>query len=420
MERPGAPVTRATPAAHQEIGAAPLPTPIDSRHPDGLVDRDDARSTSLPKIAALSYLAATLLGVAMRFELVGMRFGIDFDHLLHAHSHTLYFGWAGLGLLAVARTRFRRVTRTMRWSIAGLVALTPLLFFGFLATGYHPLTIAISTVVMLGWYVVAMGWWRQLSKIDPVVAVAFRYGLVYLVGSSLGIWALAGIQATEGPTLAEDLAIHAFLAGFGWFFVFAVVGAVLIHERRLGLTLERTEVTRVLHWWAALAWLTFPLGVVQGPEVWMLGPAARIAGVMLIVPGLWWVFLMWRSADPGPNRFAVRSAALWFGLATLTTGTAAALGSAALTAGGRQGVVIHLHALFAGFLTPLLAMALSRTVAGYALAAHHGTLGVMLSGLTLVAVGWVAIGMWVAAIGAATLWIAGIGWSLPILGRDRP
>ena len=392
--------------------------PIDATARPG--EGRDAPLRTHPRVAVLAYLAATLLGVVMRFELVGMSFGIDFDHLLHAHSHTLYFGWAGLGLLAVARTRFREVTAPMRWSVAGLVALTPLLFLGFLATGYHPFTIAISTVVMLGWYVVAMGWWRQLASVDHVVAVAFRYGLVYLVGSSLGIWALAAVQATEGPALAENLAIHAFLAGFGWFFVFAVVGALLIHEDRLGLNLARTDVTRVLHWWAALAWITFPLGVVGGPEVWMLGPAARIAGLVSIVPGLWWVSLMWRGTHTSRNRLVLRSAALWFGLATLTTGTAAVLGSAALTAGGRQGVVIHLHALFAGFVTPLLAMALSRTVAGYALVAHHGALGVMLAGLVLVALGWVTVGMWVAAIGAVALWLAGVRWSAPIARESQP
>lgn len=387
--------------------------------PEGIEKGDDGGLMSLPRFAVLSYLAATLLGVIMRFELVGMSFGVDFDHLLHAHSHTLYFGWAGLGLLAVARTRFREVTAPMRWSVAGLVALTPLLFLGFLVTGYHPFTIGISTVLMLGWYVVAVGWWRQLANLDHVVSVAFRYGIVYLVGSSLGIWALAAVQATEGPALAESLAIHAFLAGFGWFFVFAVVGALLIHEDRLGLTLARSDVTRVLHWWAVLAWITFPLGVVGGPEVWMLGPAARIAGLVLIVPGLWWVALMWRGARPGHTRLAIRSAALWFGLATLTTGSAAALGSAALTAGGRQGVVIHLHALFAGFVTPLLAMALSRTVGGNPLAAHHGALGTMLVGLALVATGWTTVGMWLAAIGATALWLAGVWWSASIISRPQ-
>lgn len=379
----------------------------------------DALVRRLPCVAALSYLAATLLGVAMRLELVGIRVGVDFDHLLQAHSHTLYFGWAGLGFLAVAVTRFREVTATMRWSTAGLVSLTPFLFFGFLATGYHPFTIAVSTAVMVGWYVVAAGWWRQLSNVDPLVALAFRYGLVYLVGSSLGIWALAFIQATEGSAFAENLAIRAFLAGFGWFFVFGVVGALLIHGDRLGLTLERTDVTRVLHWWAALAWLTFPLGVVGGPEVWMLGPLARLVGLALVVPGLWWVLLMWRGADPGPNRLVLRWAALWFALATLTTAIAAALGSSALAVAGRQGVVIHLHAIFAGFVTPILAMALSRRVLRHSLIVHHAALAVMLAGLTVVASGGAFVGMRIAVVGAVVLWLAGVGWAAPIVRESR-
>lgn len=149
----------------------------------------------------------------------------------------------------------------------------------------------------------------------------------------------------------------------------------------------------------------------------MLGSAARLAGLALVIPSLWWVSLMWRGAGTSPNRFVLRSAALWFALAGLTTAIAGAFGSPALLAGGRQGVVIHLHALFAGFVTPLLAMALSLRVPRSALVAHHGSLAVMLVGLSLVASGGVVAGMWVAAAGSVALWLFGVGWSGSIILR---
>lgn len=369
----------------------------------------------LARSAAGAYIAATLLGVWMRFELIGISFGPDFDHILHAHSHTLYFGWAALGLLAAASPAFQRVTMPMRWSIVALVLAIPLLFFGFLATGYHPFTIAVSTGVMAAWYVVAIAWWRQLSHMQKRVSLAFRYGLLYLAASSIGIWVLAIIQASGGSAFAEELAIHAFLLGFGWFFVFMVVGAIILHRHRLGLSLDPRVVAPILHFWAVAAWATFPLGVVGGPEVWVLGPIARVAGLAVVVPGVWWVSLLWRVADPGPMQLLHRLAALWFGVATVATAVVASLGSSVLLAGGRQGVVIYLHALFVGFVTPLLATLLSHRLPIVALRVHHAALGVMLIGLSVVAVGYHQTGMWMALVGAVALWLAGVGWSWPII-----
>lgn len=42
--------------------------------------------------ASIAYVSATAIGVMMRLVFVGLDTGLPFDHLLHAHSHTLYFG----------------------------------------------------------------------------------------------------------------------------------------------------------------------------------------------------------------------------------------------------------------------------------------------------------------------------------------
>ncbi|MEX2655579.1 MAG: hypothetical protein WD532_11195 [Acidimicrobiia bacterium] len=370
------------------------------------------------RAAAAAYVAATLLGVVMRFELAGVGSPIPFDHLLHAHSHTLYFGWAGLGILAAARASLR-LTKPLRWACVAVTVTVPFLYFGFLATGYAPFTIGVSTAVMVGWYVVAGGWWRQLANFDPIAALAFRYGLVYLVASTLGIWALAGIQATGGSRLAEDLAIHAFLLGFGWFFVFMVAGAMTVHRHRLGLAFDERAMRWTLHGWAVAAWAVFPLGVMGGAEVPGLGPLARAAGIALVVPGVAWVVVVWRAAQPGPLQLLHRLAGLWFGLTIAATASAGALGSEGLVMAGRQGVVIFLHALFAGFVTPVLVVLVSRRFPIVALRFHHAALAVMLLGLAVVALGGSVLGLRMAAVGAVALWVAGIGWSVPILRRHQ-
>lgn len=54
------------------------------------------------------FLAATAIGVVIRGAMMGGPLPLPFDHLLHAHSHVLYFGWAGLALLATAASAMSR------------------------------------------------------------------------------------------------------------------------------------------------------------------------------------------------------------------------------------------------------------------------------------------------------------------------
>jgi hypothetical protein len=68
-----------------------------------------------------------------------------------------------------------------------------------------------------------------------------------------------------------------------------------------------------------------------------------------------------------------------------------------------------------GFVTPLLVMALSERTPWFWLAVHHGGLAAMVSGLAMVAIGPVVLGMSVAVAGAVVLWIAGLGWAWQLL-----
>ena len=86
-------------------------------------------------------------------------------------------------------------------------------------------------------------------------------------------------------------------------------------------------------------------------------------------------------------------------------------------AGGRQGVIIHLHAMFVGFVAPLLVLALTPT-RPRSLYVHHA-LAVMVFGLVIVTTGEPRTGMWIAAVGAIALWMAGAAWSRSIVREDR-
>lgn len=348
----------------------------------------------------------------MRFELLGPRTGIPFDHLLHAHSHTLYFGWAGLGVLVEAMRLLPGTSKGLRRTAILLALSIPAVFFGFLGLGYHPVTIAISTVVMFTWYLAAWLWWREARTLKGVGISLLRVAFGYLIGSSLGIWVLGILQASEtGTVLSEALAVHAFLLGFAWFLVLGVVGLIVANAHRLGLTVDDDVVRRALTWWAPLAILTFPLGVSGGPEVASLGPAARLAGLALLYPAWIWTRALWHAAPSGGRGRAWRATAIWFGASAVSTAVVSIGGTSALSAAGRHGVVLYLHVLLVGFISAsLFALLPTRTSYGV-VNAHHVTLGVMITGLALAMAGSVTTGLRLAAVGAVGLWGVGLVWA---------
>lgn len=361
-------------------------------------------------VVGLSYVVATGLGVVMRFELLGWHTGVPFDHLLHAHSHTLYFGWAGLGVLVMATRAFESHSATLARTMRVLALSTPAIFLGFLALGYHPVTIAISTVVMLAWYLAIWLWWREARGARDVGFTFLRAAFAYLVASSLGVWVLGVLQGTgAGTPLSETLAIHGFLLGFAWFLVLGVVGLITLNRERLGLALDERTVRRALSWWAPLAILTFPLGVVDGPEVSWLGPAARLAGLVLVYPAWLWVSALWQAAPSGTSGRSWRLVSAWFAVAATATAAVAAVGTPALGWAGRQGVVFYLHVVLVGFISTGLFALLAAKPRIRLFDAHHLALGVMLAGLAMASTGLFVAGMWVAAVGGVALWVVGVG-----------
>jgi hypothetical protein len=141
---------------------------------------------------------------------------------------------------------------------------------------------------------------------------------------------------------------------------------------------------------------------------------SRLAGLALLVPAWLWVRTLW-NASPGRAATLWRMAAAWFALSSLTLASVAVLGSQALIAGGRQAVVVLLHALLVGIVTGSLAVVGRHNRPGTAIRYHHGALAAMLAGLLGAQLGAVQPGMWVAAGGSVVLWCAGFVWVMTII-----
>lgn len=352
--------------------------------------------------AAAVYLGATGIGVLMRITLAGWSFPIPFDHLLHAHSHALYFGWAAMPILATALPS-NDARHFIRWASIAVVAMSA----AFLAQGYGPVSIAASAVVMAVWYAGIVLWWRRSGD------RRFAASLAYVLVASLGVWVLGALQASDrGDGLAGNLAVHAFLSTFAWSLV---LGTLAFLERSEAVEAERGR--RVTRWWAALAWSFFPLGVIGGPEVPALGWVARAAALVALAPALWWVTSLWKTRVP-----ALRAAAVWLAAAALGLAAVAVGGSPVLSWVGRPGVVFYLHALLLGYVSTVLVWHSGErggVDVSLPLRWHHVGVATMLAGVLAPLVGVGRAGSLVAAIGAVGVWVVGWWWTLSISGREH-
>lgn len=137
----------------------------------------------------------------------------------------------------------------------------------------------------------------------------------------------------------------------------------------------------------------------------------------VVVPTVYWMKALWQSH----GGTAMRMAAAWLGIAVAGLVATAVGGTSVLTAVGRPGIVIYLHALLLGYVSTVLIWYLSPTgvpQVGNTLSFHHLGVAVMLAGVAGPLAGFEPLASnRVAAVGAVLVWGAAWGWSRPMWRR---
>lgn len=374
-------------------------------------------------IAALvTYLVATTLGLLLRVALVVPVEGLEFGNALHAHSHTLYFGWAALALFTLF---FERVgatdvgVRRLAWTVVALGAAT---FVAFLWRGYGVPGIVVSAT-SLGIWAWAVAVFLRRARGERTVDVTFlRIALVYVgvaCGAALARVAVLALQVVD--PLPGDLAVFGFLHAFGAFFLFGVQGLLLRQLAERGARFSRRALRWQLAFATPLAALPFALGVPGGTES-AFGPTARLAAVLLVVPGALWLWSFGRAlvACDRATRFALGPVWAWWAL-LVGLGVLGAFGWAEAATRARHPAILYLHVELLGVVSAsllFLVRARRRLASPAPLLVHHSGVAVMVLGLAVAGAPalWnvsvsITLGLWLAALGGALVVLAG-GWVL--------
>ncbi len=373
-------------------------------------------------VALVTYLVATTLGVVLRVALVVPLDALNFINALHAHSHTLYFGWAGLALFSLFFERIGAVDRAARrvlWAVVALGAATFVTFFRF---GYQlpGIIVSAASLPILAWAVTVF--LRRAKGQRSLDLTFLRVALAYVGvagGAALGR-VVVQVLELEDP-LPGNLAVFGFLHAFGAFFLFGVQGLLVRHLEQRGAVFSRRALRWQLGFATPLAALPFALGVPGGSDS-LIGPTARLSAVLLVIPGALWLWSFGRALRQCDRATQRGLWPVWGWWALLTgLGVLGAFGWAEAATRARHPAILYLHVELLGVVSAaLLALVRARREGArpVPLLVHHSGVAVMTLGLALAGAPAlfgldlpVSVGLWLATLGGALVVSAG-AWVL--------
>lgn len=180
------------------------------------------------------FLLAALLGVLLRAFVV-VPIPVDYRFIVHTHSHIALLGWVYLALTTLlyhlflsgrgVEKKYKRIFWLTQISLIGML-------FSFPFQGYALFSIAFSTLFLLASYWFAAFFMKQAPQAlkHTNTYTCIRMALWFMIGSSIGPWAMGPIMTLLGPeSIWYRLAIYFYLHFLynGWM-VLALLG-LLFH-----------------------------------------------------------------------------------------------------------------------------------------------------------------------------------------------
>ena len=153
------------------------------------------------RVALIYFVIAAFFGLLLRYLPTTFVAGANYKYLLHTHSHVALLGWAYLaGVVAILNSyysadswsgvkQYRKVLWFTNITVIGMM-------FSFPFQGYAAVSITFSTLFLFATYWFVYQFLSTHGRSYKKTGDRFiRSGLIYLVVSSIGPWALGPIIA---------------------------------------------------------------------------------------------------------------------------------------------------------------------------------------------------------------------------------
>ncbi|WP_461090160.1 hypothetical protein [Spirosoma gilvum] len=317
--------------------------------------------TSHWRVALGWWVIAGLLGVGLRYMLAWPTAELNYAYWLHAHSHVVLLGWTfnALFLAVVASFVPQPQQSRYKWSWLGFqLSLLGMLVF-FPIQGYAAGSIVFSTLHVFISYYVAWRLWTDLREGNRLSISLLRWGLLFLVLSTAGPYALGILKARHmQETIWYNLAIYYYLHFLynGWF-VFGCLALLFRWLEDRGLTPSTSAGRRFLAAMVVSAAGTVTLSALWTQPagwVWLVGGAAAVGQ---LIAGGWLIHWLWQHRDKLRRELSAsaylvaRLAFACFGIKLLLQALSAMPWAAEWTYGQRHLVIAYLHLVFIGFIS---------------------------------------------------------------------
>lgn len=274
-------------------------------------------------ICFINFLMASLMGLLLRWMYVSPISGVNFQFLMHGHSHVAMLGWVYLMLYCLIFHSYIPKEAQQKPIYNRLFWITELAVVGmmidFPAQGYAFVSILFSTLHIFCSYYFCYLIWKDAKSITFPEKRMLRTALFFMIFSTLGVWCLGPAVGIMGKTSAfYQIAIQFFLHfQFNGWFMFAALALffkqskINIEEKKFSLFYNLFVTATVLTLALPVSWsLSNPIFYwinVVGVVVQLF---SALVFVQLISPQFFTFFNLLSPLEKTVYRFALLSLAL--------------------------------------------------------------------------------------------------------------
>ncbi|WP_447951934.1 hypothetical protein [Chryseobacterium koreense] len=206
------------------------------------------------KFSVFNFFLAAVLGVIMRYKIVYSFPFLDQKHLQEAHSHFAFYAWITNAIYVLVVIYLGKMNPDLKLTkYKALLTANIISSFGMLAAfiygGYFSVSVFFSTTALLVSFVFAFLFYADSLKFQDQSKPWFLAGLFFAVISSLGVFNLGYMSATNSTTQNMFLASEYYYLHFQYngFFIFSCIGLLLYSLKEIGSPISEKK-NKLLFW----------------------------------------------------------------------------------------------------------------------------------------------------------------------------
>lgn len=217
-------------------------------------------------VCFVNFFIASLMGLLLRWMYVAPLEGVNFQFLMHGHSHVAMLGWVYLMLYCLIFHFFVSKENQQKPIYNRLFWVTETAVIGmmidFPAQGYAFASILFSTLHIFCSYYFCYLIWKDVKPVTFPEKRMLRTALFFMLFSTLGVWCLGPAVGLMGKASAfYQIAIQFFLHfQFNGWFLFAVLALffkqskITIDEKKFSLFYNLFVISTVLTLALPVSW----------------------------------------------------------------------------------------------------------------------------------------------------------------------